>query len=124
MEGLALQQNKKILSIYKLFCFLYPVVNKKEKTIEGITFSKILEEGYQDEQIKSMTLKVEGRQYILKDYMKKNMFTVTMSGESLIQTFYVGSLFEDHEDFFNLDRFREIDKLLDSLNALKYLAKA
>lgn len=115
------EERKNLYLLYKIFCHIYNKSSTRHKAVEGIIFKKDLIEGY-EEQIRYLKIFDDQNSFILQDHLGKNMFSVTgRDGTTLIKNFYVGSLFEDTNDFFNSEREEEIEKLKDLLFSLKHL---
>lgn len=110
------KKQETISFLYRYFCHFYkkvPLNKPMRVNNEGTSIKKI--QPLEEDELKILKITHKGMTFILKDYILKNRFTITMNGEILVEIQYVGHLFDGETRFLNEDWALQINTLEDSI---------
>lgn len=102
------EQRRKTHEIYLGLCFIYAKIPGKRKIYDignEVQAIKLASDNPEDEYIKRLSISSTRLNYhfILEDDTLRNTFKVFYKGKPIIKNTYIGSLFDDGENYYDKD---------------------
>lgn len=111
------EQRRKVHGIYLGLCFIYDKIPQKGRVykVGGNEFkaTKLISGLPEDEDKKRLLISSEELDFsfTLEDDMLRNTFKVFYKGRPIIKNTYIGSLFDDDENFYDIKKGFQISLL-------------